>query len=301
MNTFSFFNKTQATIILFLALFFNNYLTKAQTDIDSTLVQVETSDGNKFYGIITYEDDQLIRLETRQFGEITIQKSNIAQRLSINQGSARFHTERPDHLQSVKCFILGNAIGLKKGEAFYQNSWVLFNNFTYGFTDFFSLGVGIVPLFLFAGAPTPLAITPKLSVPLIRDRLTLAAGTTIGSVIGETAFAGTGFGQITYGNRSNNLTFGLGYAFDDTGWYQQPFVNLSFMIRTGDRFYLISENYIFSDDIDNFTILSIGGRRVFNKISLDFGLFTLASEVDIPFAIPWLSIILPIERRVSNK
>jgi len=58
--------------------------------------------------------------------------------------------------------------GLHKGEGYYQNIWVFWNQASFGVTENFSLGFGIIPLFLFggeAGQYSPIWVVPKLSYP----------------------------------------------------------------------------------------------------------------------------------------
>jgi hypothetical protein len=62
---------------------------------------------------------------------------------------------------------------------------VLFNQGGYGVTNYFSIGAGILPVFLFGGGATPVWITPKFSIPVVIDKFNVGAGALAGTVLGE--------------------------------------------------------------------------------------------------------------------
>ncbi len=62
-----------------------------------------------------------------------------------------------------------------------------------GVTNYFSIGAGIVPVFLFGGGATPVWITPKFSIPVVKDKFNVGAGALVGTVLGA---SGTGFGLL---------------------------------------------------------------------------------------------------------
>ncbi|RLD25441.1 MAG: hypothetical protein DRI70_07125 [Bacteroidetes bacterium] len=199
-----------------------------------------------------------------------------------------------DNPQSTRYFFSPNGYGLKAGEGYYQNVWIMVNSFAVGITDVFSIGAGIVPLFLFAGSPTPVWFTPKFSIPISKDKVNLGGGALLGTVLGE---GNTGFGILygitTLGSRDNNITAGLGYGYAGGDWAKSPMINLNGMSRIWARGYLISENYFIQTVGSTQVILSFGGRWIIKDAGLAFGLVLPVIDTGSLFAIPWLGITIP--------
>jgi len=61
----------------FVFLFISSFFVFSQTQQDTSLVQVETIDGNEFMGRIVQQDSLKIVLKTEKLGEISIFKSDI--------------------------------------------------------------------------------------------------------------------------------------------------------------------------------------------------------------------------------
>jgi len=268
----------------------------AQIKPDSTLYQIETIDGNEFVGIIIEQDSVKIVLETKSLGALNIPKSNIKEIIKIEGKQiieGEFWFENP---QASRYFWSPNGYGLKAGEGYYQNVWVLFNQFAVGVTDHFSLGGGVVPLFLFAGASTPVWFTPKFSIPVVEEKFNVGGGALIGTVLGEEE-AGFGilYGITTFGSRDKNISIGLGYGYAGGSFANSPMININGMIRTGSKGYFLTENYYIPTGEDYLVLISIGGRRIIKRSGLDFGLFIpIASGMDTFVAIPWLGMTIPI-------
>lgn len=267
----------------------------AQQFNDTTLVHVEMVDGNEFFGKILGQDTAQIVMSTQVLGELTIPRSAIKQIVILRNGKiieGKLWGENP---QAARYFWTPNGYGLKAGEGYYQNVWVLFNQVSVGVSDQFSLGGGIVPLFLFAGGPTPVWITPKFSIPISKERFNLGGGALIGTVLGENKNGfGIAYGIVTFGDQDKNLSAGLGYGYAGGEWNNAPVVNISAMIRTGPRGYFLTENYFFSNSNERVVVISAGGRYLIKKASIDYGLvLPFFKEQDRFFAIPWLGIVFP--------
>jgi len=283
--------------ILFITaiLFSISMLALAQVPSDSTMVQIETTDGNSFYGQIINEDDEKLMLQVDGLGEVSILKKNIRRRTIIESGHIKNGKVWFNNPQSTRYFWSPNGYGLKKGEGYYQNIWVMWNQFAYGITDHFSVGGGIIPLFLFGGAPTPVFFTPKFSIPVAKDKFNLGAGALIGTVLGESE---TGFGIVygtsTFGSPDQNISLGLGYGFAGGEWASSPMLNLGAMFRLSPTWYFISENYYFGFEGGSGGVISAGARWIIKKAALDFGLFTpVGSDSGEFIALPWLGFTIP--------
>ncbi|WP_162343903.1 hypothetical protein [Cyclobacterium salsum] len=285
-------------LIVFLTLVFSHppvIAQEEQAEQVKEFVLIQTRDGNEYSGSIQSEDAFRIVLETEQLGTITLQRSDILQirRLDrLSQVKGQFWFANP---QATRYYWIPNGYGLKKGESYYQNVWIFFNQVATGITDNFSIGGGVVPLFLFAGAQTPVWITPKVSFPVVKDKINLGAGALAGTVIGlDDGGFGMLYGLSTFGSRDKNLTVGLGWAFAGGSIANAPTLSVAGMIRTGPRGYFLTENYFIAAGGETIGIISAGGRRIIKRIGLDYGLFLpLAPGLDTIIAVPWLGLTVP--------
>lgn len=285
--------KTKMLFLFFLLL--SVLFISAQTNSDTTLIRIQTVDGNEFLGSVIREDSNSITLKTATLGEISIQKSNITSQEVVNVQqikNGKFWFPNP---QSTRYFWSPNGYGLKTGEGYYQNIDIIWNQFAVGITDNFSLGGGLIPLFLFGGGPTPVFITPKLSIPIEKDKINLGVGALVGTVLGESE---TGFGILyglsTFGNPDNNVTIGMGYGFAGGEWAKTPLINLNGMFRLTSRGYFITENYFVSLGDGGLMILSMGGRWIIKKAALDFFLIIPAgADIGAFIAIPSIGFTIP--------
>ena len=271
---------------------------QAQDLQDTTkMYNVETFDGNEFVGRIISRTPDKITLLTEDFGEINIPLRNIKRIQEVSRSrmiQGKYWFENP---QATRYFWAPNGYGLKKGEGYYQNVWIFFNQFAGGVTDYFSIGAGIVPAFIFAGSATPVWITPKFSIPAVKDKLNVGFGALAGAVIGEEgATFGILYGSTTFGSKDKNLSLGLGYGFAGGEWSSGPAINLSTMIRVSQRAYFISENYYIGLGGSDAGVISFGGRSIIKRISLDYGGFLPIGSGEF-IIIPWLGLTIPFGKQ----
>lgn len=282
-------------LTLLILLFPAKYALSQETSDTTKIWVVDTRDGQSFIGSITSENSEEIVLLTDNYGTIHIPRAQI-KKIKLLSGSdmkeGEYWFKNP---HDTRYFVMSNGFGLEQGEAYYQNTWILFNQINYGITDFFSMGAGVLPLFLFAGAPTPVFITPKLTVPVVKEKVNLGAGMLLGYVLGETASFGIAHGAATFGNRDNNLTLGAGWAFVDWDWAENPTISLSGMVRVSRKTYLLTENYYIGiSEGEAVVLIALGGRSVQRRLAIDYGLvIPLVPDMDTFFAIPWLGIAVP--------
>jgi hypothetical protein len=296
MQTFC--NVLLATLLLLSAPVFSQ---EVEIPTDTTqLSSIETKDGNEFVGYIRAIEADVIVVKTENFGDVRIRRQNVKtiQPLAKNQIVAGEYW--PDNPHASRYFFAPNGYGLRKGEGYYQNTWIFFNQVSYGFSDNFSLGVGIVPLFLFEGTATPIWITPKLSIPLKKDRFNLGLGGLFAVVAGEeSASFGVAYGQATVGSRDRNISVGLGYGYAGDSWASTPTISLSGVYRTGKKFAIMTENYLLDAGDESIVLISAGGRFIGKRVAIDAGLvFPTVTDGDGYFiAVPWLGITVPFGKR----
>ena len=267
----------------------------AQTQAeDSVLYLIETQDGNEYIGRIISRDDVLVIFATQSLGDIRIKTSEIVKISEIEPDKLIMGDYWFENPQESRYFWAPSGYGLKSGEGYYQNVWIFFNQFAVGITDNVSIGAGLVPLFLFGGASTPVWITPKISIPVSKDKFNLGVGALVGTVIGEeNSGFGVAYGMATLGSRDQNVSFGLGYGFSGGDFASKPTITVSGMFRTGPRGYVLTENYFISAGEEDLLLISFGGRRIIKKVGLDFGGFIPITEDSGVFVIPWLGLTVP--------
>jgi hypothetical protein len=293
----------QRLALAWVSLLLFSMVTKAQGTQDSIKSQIETMDGNEYIGIILNQSPESIRLKTEVLGEITIPRTEIKRITPLSATKSKGGVYWLDNPQATRYFWAPNGYNLKAGEGYYQNVWVLFNQAVVGLTDYFSAGIGMVPLFLFEGAPTPIWVTAKFSLPVVENKFNLGAGALLSTVVGEDANASFGilYGISTFGSKDRNLNIGLGWGFADGEMAKNPTLNISGMIRTGARGYFITENYLIGTPDETVVISMIGGRRIIKRVGLDFGMvMPFSSEMDGFVAIPWLGLTIPFGQSSSS-
>lgn len=186
-----------------------------QDSAEQRLVLVELFSGQEFIGVIIEQDINQLTLKLETGEEFTIPMDQVESMRFIRKDKPRTsNTEVFYHnLQATRYFFGPNGFGLKQGEGYYQNTWIFVNQASVGVTDYFTLGAGVVPLFLFAGTPSPIWITPKFSIPVKQDLLNVGVGGLFGTVVGEegTSF-GIAYAAFTLGNRDHNLNLSVGYG-----------------------------------------------------------------------------------------
>lgn len=282
--------------LLFLLFTFSTFHLAAQetpVTADTTrLWQVITADGNQYIGVILDRNTDEVRLKTETIGIITIPVQNISSIKEVERRQMVGGQLWADNPQAARYFWAPNGYGLKPGEGYYQNIWIFFNQVSVGLSDNASVGFGIVPLFLFGGAPTPVWITPKVSIPVVEDKFNIGGGALIGTILGESGsgFFGIAYGVTTFGSRDKNFNIGLGYGFADGKWARTPTVTISGMLRTGKKGYLITENYYIDAGGTSAGLISLGGRTVWRDVALDYGGVIPVGDIGTLVVIPWLGI-----------
>src|SRR5688500_18456485 len=123
----------------------------AQEQDSTKIFRVETSDGNEYVGRVVEQKQGQIKIATEKIGLITVRLADVVKIEEVKVSQFKDNIYWFENPQSTRYLWSPNGFGLKKGEGYYQNIWVLFNHFAVGVSDHFSIGAGIVPLFLFAG------------------------------------------------------------------------------------------------------------------------------------------------------
>jgi len=290
-------------LILFLLLICIPGKTFSQNYADTVEVyHITTTDKNEYSGNILMRDSSFIILKTVQFDSLIIKTEFIKSIEKIKSQQVKEDGIWLENPQAARYFWAPNGYGLKKGEAYYQNVWVLFNQISVGLTDYFSIGAGVMPTFLFGSDVVPMWLTPKFSIPIVKDKFNAGAGIMYITVAGAGSSAGLVYGLTTFGSKDKNLSIGLGYGFSENGWAKLPSINISGLVRTGPRGYLVTENYIIGESDGYVGLIMVGGRTLSKRIALDYGLaLPFDSSIDRFIAIPWLGLTVPFGKIKKNQ
>jgi len=286
-------------IFIFLSLLFTGKSLGQNVPDSTKTFKVETVDGNVFVGNIITEDSLNLVIKTEILGEIKIPLNNVKSRTVLKELKKVGRQYWLSNPQASRYFWAPNGYGLEKGTSYYQNIWILYNQFSFGLSDNISVGAGMLPLFLFGGLPTPFWIVPKLSIPIVKDKFNVGTGAFLGTLLGENSGAfGLLYGTTTFGSRDQNTSFGLAYGFAGGDWMKVPIINASFLLRVSPRGYLISENYIITADGETIVLISMGGRSIIRNISLDYSLWIpIGMGNESLIAIPFLGVTIPMNKK----
>lgn len=216
-------------------------------------VKIVTKDGTVLLGTIKLSNAEAVTVMT-EYGENIISRDDIVS-LDYTDTNNHRNSEDSDELDrySGSHYLLGqSAHGLKKGQAYYENTNLFLNSFRYGVTDNFSIGgsievfsilynLGIFPITLF---------TPKLSFPFEGGAASLGTSIIVASDGDDTFTAGLLSGAVTLGSLRDNVTIGVGGGFTFEDGFQDSFLpfSISGITRVSDRVSLISENVFVTGD-----------------------------------------------------
>ena len=202
------------TMGLALVVTLTTFSAFAQEQKAPVVFRIETKDGNGYTGEVVSRDSIRLVFKAEKLGQIEIRQSDIKTMVPIDPSHLKEGKYWFRNPQSTRYFFSPNGYGLKKGEGYYQNIWVLMNSFAVGVNDYVSIGGGLIPLFLFAGSPTPAWITAKVSIPVVKDQFNLGAGILAGNALGASNSGfGIFYGIATAGSRDRNISLGIGYGF----------------------------------------------------------------------------------------
>lgn len=296
--------KNLTLFLCFWVLITGSQYAVAQVEFKQDSVYVfEMKDGNTYIGKVQVIEEGKTYAVTTSLGVLTINQMDIVTIKKLDASNFVKGNYWATNPHSSRYFFSPSGYGLRQGEGYYQNAWIFFNQVSYGFSDNFSMGVGLVPTFLFgSGADImPVWITPKFNVPYKNGKGAFGVGSILLGVIGnidEKTAVGLVYGTNTFGNRDKQITMGLGFGYNTNGGFSNyPVFNLSGMVRTGKNWAFVSENYFFT--FEEFGALVSGGARYMGKrMALDFGGFIpLFPDVGGLYVLPWLSVSVPFGKR----
>jgi len=271
----------------------------AQTDVQvSKEYMIKLKDGASISGKIISQNSEQIIVETSSMGQVTIQRSNISEMTLLkasDAGKGWYPNPNPSK------YLLGNsAIAPQKGTGYYQNTWILFNSFSYAFTDFFSMSGGFEIISLLASGEGPFAfyLNPKASFKVMDNFYAggnILYANTIKSV-DEFGGLGTLNAFASYGNENNNITASFGWGFVEDQFSSKPVISVSGMVRASKRIGFVSENWLIPEVGEGgsyYGVFSYGVRFLGENISVDLAFINNPDIAEGLFiGIPFLDFVV---------
>ena len=291
--------KVILTIILAFIMMLSPNDVFSQKRSKKKLIRVEVKDGTVLTGFIKRQNDKYLVLTSKTIGEIKVYKKNIRSIEYVTDSKKNvLPKKKRRHIDNrAKYFTSSSAYNLKKGQGYFSNTWILFNDVNYGLTDNFSVGGGIVPSFLFGGESTPVWLTTKFSLPIIKNRFNVSAGLAAWTLLGgydDYTSALVANITATVGNPENNGSLSVYYIFNRYGG-TSPIFNLKGKFKITNRTFFMGESYFsLSDEVffDEGLFGLLGLRTMFlGGIDLDYALIVpIAGDLDGVHLLPYLGV-----------
>lgn len=240
--------------------------TNISEPIDSTKIyKIELKDGSIYIGSILQKDSVSLVLRTLSIPKIEIPVSSVKSIDEVDKSNFKNGSYWYPNPHATRYFYAPSAIGLKKGEGYYQNTYLLLNSFNVGITNHISIGGGLELLSTFIAKDPIFFITPKVGFK-VSEKFHAGGGLLFTRIPGTTL--GTIYGTGTYGSKDHNITSSLGWGFVDGEFSQRPILTLSGMTRISKRAALVSENWLIPTD-GYYGLFSYGVRFFGEKIAVD--------------------------------
>lgn len=277
------------------------------------------ADGTKVIGTVVGKTNEQVFVRTTTIDRLEIAFSmiksiDVATETQLKKGIAWISNPNP-----TRYFFAPSAYNLKKGEGYYQNSYLILNSVNYGVTDNFSIGGSLELISTFTsisdGKFDPIfLITPKVGFP-VAPKLNVGAGALIVSIPNfedddeDMEFpdkdedsprfgAGIGYGLVTYGDIERNATLGLGFGYFDKEFAKRPIITLNGMMRIGPKLALVTENWMipvtdWEEDRDYFEIVTYGIRFFGEKLSVDLGFINNRNVIEeLIIGVPYVDFVV---------
>lgn len=285
-------------IIFCLVVFLlSNLIVKATTNLDidtSKVYKIETVDGSNFFGKIKEIDSLIIEISLTTDDKLTINRKNIVKLSEISienivDGVYRFPNPNP-HVY----FLTSSAIEMKKGEAYYQNTYVFLNSFRVALSDNFNIGAGFELLSLISARDPLLWLTPKYDFE-ISDGIR-GSSSLLFLKLPSSQYSLFGIWSVgaTFGNKENNLSVGMGFGFVDSDFNTNPAITISGMTRLSRKLMFVSENFLTYER--EFIYLMFYGLRILGEtMAFDIG-FAFNHEVasTLLIGMPYINFIFKL-------
>ncbi|MFM7156967.1 MAG: hypothetical protein ACKO0Y_04050, partial [Bacteroidota bacterium] len=261
-----------------------------------SLIVMKGESGLRYVGSVIEKNERELTIMTDEGTKITILLSNILDIRAIPKNLIQDGEYWYPNPNDSRYLFAPSAFNLKKGEGYYQNTYLFINSFNYGITDNFSMGLGFEFLSTFGslgnGSFDPIFfVTPKYSTQ-VSENMRVGVGVLVGKITDNIGGFGVSYGLVTYGNPEHNATLGLGFGLFDGQLRSDPVITISGMTRLSRRISLVTENWFFPADVYR-GIISYGIRFFGETMSVDLALINNDDFTEIfPIGIPYVDFVV---------
>ena len=185
--------------------------TQSTATNNTKYVRLLLQNGGMFEGEVLEIDESSFLINTLMLGQMRITKTDIASITYISADEVGLMTSGVNtrsvdiNPQATRYFFAPSAMQLKKGEGYYQNAWLIYNQVSYGFTDNLTCGLSMTPIGTGGTVKLGKQITEKVHVSL--------GGIGVLPFTDDFNTMGIGFANITFGDERRNFTLSYGQAF----------------------------------------------------------------------------------------
>lgn len=237
------------------------------------MYKVELLDGSVFVGRMVDSTDTRIRLLTNSGTSVDVDSRSMTRITPVSASDLHRGKYWFPNPNATRYLFAPSAFSLKRGEGYYQNTYIVLNSFNVGVTDNITIGGGFeLTSLLIKGSGGPIFfLTPKVSIP-VNDRFRAAAGVLYVNVpdlfSNQRSGGGIAYGVGTFGTPNSNFSAGLGWGFIQGDFSTNPVVTLSGMHRVSRKVALVTENWLIPAD-GYYGIYSYGVRFFGEKLAVD--------------------------------
>lgn len=224
--------------------------TKPEKKPETKQVRIEMTDGNFVDGkLITRRGDTVV-VESATLGTLNLNIKNIKNIDALTAENFKDGKYWFDNIHAPHGYLAPTGFNFRKGEGYYGNIFLFFNQVGYGFTDNFSVsgGTELVSLLFNEGGgnswPAFFYLNPKFSFQADKS-LTVGVGMFL--LFSRSDFSNRNqtipfpYAVATFGNRNNNVSLGLGAGVSNGA--TEKILTLSAQGRLTRGISLMSENY----------------------------------------------------------
>lgn len=255
-------------VFLFIGIFscqLNAQVPANSSSTDTNTYVITKSNGTEYIGKVLSDDGREVLISTETLGKIYIPKSDVKSIVKVTDRSAiirgEYYASGPF---TTRHAFTTNALPIARGE-----NYAMVNLYGpevhFAVTD--HLNVGIMSTWI----ASPLALALKYTFPTRNEKLNFSLGTLLGTsgYIGTfKGYGGLHFGNVTYGDRKNNITFSAGYGYSSSFGTKDLIIPGTYTSTTGSFNYSYGA---YSPGITKGPILSLAGIvKVGAKVSFVF-------------------------------
>lgn len=252
---------------------------KAVAPQANPIIKIVMLDGNIFQGERLAVTSESIIIQSITLGKLSIPFDQIKSLELLDDSVLKKGEIWNRNIAGLSNFISPSGYSLRQGEGQYHNFMVIWNEVSYGFTDFFSLGLGFEGLSIAGGSPPVVTLNAKFAFPVIKNGYHISMGSYFLGVPDSesgSSLVAAPYLVNTFGSRDQHISIGVGYGYFDNQFADNPIITISGQYRFSGGFALITDNYIIpyisDDDESSPFVITIGGRLIRKRITWDFGL-----------------------------